>query len=261
MGVLQPSEDRTKDLYLQGGKFYIAFENEDGSVGDYQYLGMTPSATATIETETLEHMQTEEMPPSTDMELVTKITATLSAAIDQISAGVIAMFYLGETSEKAQAAGNLDETLAVKPGHSYFLGGQKIGGLTVASSDDSVTYVEGTDYAADPEVGLLTILPDGSIGAGDTIHVTGTLPAVSYQVIEGMTRAKIGGKLRFVSDPISGKRRVWEFHKIQAVPSGDFALKSAEEYAQASFDFKLLKDTSISGSGLSQMMKVTEISA
>ena len=260
MGVLQPDAARTDALYLQGGKFYIAFEKDDGSYEDFEYLGMTPSAAATIETETLEHTQTEEMPPSVDLDLVTKLTGTLSAAIDQISAGVIGMFFLGEESTETQTAGSYDETISVQPGYSYFLGNQNMSAVTVKSSDDSTTYVEGVDYSIDAEVGLLAILSSGSIPADD-VHVEGSYADATYSVVHGAVKEKIGAKLKFVSDPIAGKRRVWEFHKVQVIPSGDFALKSAEEYAQASFDFKLLKDTTITGTGISQVLKVTEIAA
>jgi len=260
MPILQPDADRTKSLYLQGGKFYIALENDDGTYDDYQYLGMTPSAAASISTETLEHTQTEEMPPSKDLELVKKIEGTLKAAIDQISSGIIAMFFLGKSSEEVQTAGDLDTTLTVKPGYSYMLGHQKYTSVTVKNSDDSVTYVEGVDYTIDLDAGLLGILRDGSISAGD-IHVTGSYADATYSVVEAAVKPKIGAKLRFVSDPIAGKKRVWDFHRVQAVPGGDFALKSAEDYAQAEFEFKLLQDASITGDGISKVLKMTEIAA
>lgn len=258
--MLQPAEKRTDDLYLQGGKFYIAFENDNGTFDDYQYLGMTPSATASIETETLEHTQTEEMPPSIDLEIVTKITGAVKAAVDQISPGIIGMFFLGDTTTEVQLAGSYDQTKNVKGGYSYLLENQNFTSVTVKDAGDTTTYTEGTDYSIDLDTGLLAILSGGTIPDGD-IHITGSYDAATYSVVQAAIKPKFGAKLRYISDPIAGKKRIWDFHYVQVVPGGDFALKSTEDYAQAEFEFKLLKDTTITGTGLSQMMSVKEIVA
>ena len=260
MGVLQPATQRTDDLYLQGGKLYVALKNSDGTWDDYQYFGMTPSMTGTVNIETMEHTQTEEMPPSTDDSVVKKIDVSLSTAVDQISQGMIALFFLGQTRSETQASGSQSGTITgAKKGYSYDVGYRNFTSFSLTSSDGNTTYSEGSDYTVNKDTGLLTIVSGGTIADGSDLSWSGDVEAATYEIVEALTKEKIEAKLRFESDPIRGKRRIWTFHYVTISPSGDFAIKSAEEYAQASFDIKALADTTITGDGLSKFFKVESV--
>ncbi len=248
----------TDYLQLGGGELYFAEKQADGSFDDYKKFGMTDSISVNLSTETLEHVNTEGATPTTDMEIEKKKTIAMNVETSEISQEMVKRFFKGSTSTVTQVSGSVSgQSMTVKKGYVYDLGHQKVSNVVVKDSGGSTTYVEGTDYAVDTGAGILKILEGGSIGTA--IQVDYDYADATYTVVEAGTETTIEGKMRFVSEPAVGIKRIWDFHKVSIVPSGDMALKSAEDWAKATFEIKVLKDDTVTSG--SQFFKVTEVAS
>lgn len=253
--MIQKVDDRTEDLYLQGGEWYIQLKGEN----EYQYLGQSSEATLSIDIESIEHKQTERVPFGKDKEIIINATGTMKLVVSQISSGILSLWTGGTETTTAQTAGSIDTTLTVKKGYSYLLDWRNITNLEVKNSDDSVTYVAGVDYEIDKAVGNLTILRGGNIADGDELHITGAYGDAVITTVEALTNTDVEAKLRFVSDALAGSRKIWHFHKCSIKPSGDFAIKSADDFGTIEFEIAVLMDNSIQANDLSKLFKVDSV--
>lgn len=92
-------------------------------------------------------------------------------------------------------------------------------GLALGAEVETITYEVGDK------------LPDGS-----TATVTGT-----YKRIDAGSKAVIVGRIRFVSAPQTGKKRITELPKAHITLSGSIALMS-EDFATLDFEASAMKD-------------------
>ena len=96
----------------------------------------------------------------------------------------------------------------------------------------------------------------GGIVATDVIHVTADNVAYNDIRIEAFIDSILEGQLRFVSRPANGLAYIYTFHKVSLLTSGDFALKSAEEFTTVSFEGDMLSSELITGEGESKLFKI-----
>ena len=249
----------TDNLMLGGGQLFFSKKKDDGTFDDYKYFGLSDTLSVNLSTETLEHINTEGDTPTTDMELEKKKTITMTLETSEISQEMIARFFKGEEQSATQTAGNATaEAHTVNPGGIYNLDYIKVSNVVVKASGGGTTYTEGTDYAVkDADAGLIEILEGGAITAGSDIEVDYSYADATYTIVQAATKSKIEGKMKFISAPAVGPKREWNFHKVSILPSGDMALKAADDWAKATFEVKVLKDDTISSG--SQFFSVKEI--
>lgn len=119
-------------------------------------------------------------------------------------------------------------------------------GILVQDSTDSTTYVAGTDYEvdislSDDKIGRIRIIEDGTITAGEELHVTYQYDALSWTQIAAFANTQIIGKLRFVSDNPAGNQQELEVWSVSLVPSGDTAL-IGDDWSTLGFTGEILKD-------------------
>ena len=102
-----------------------------------------------------------------------------------------------------------------------------------------------------------------TIIATDILHITATNVAYNDISIEGFTETKLEGVLTFSSCASNGLNYVYTFHRVSILASGDFALKSAEEFAKLTFEGTMLASELIDGVGISKLFKIeaTELTA
>lgn len=217
-----------------------------------RYLGNTPELNLTTEVENLEHFNSDRGIRVKDKSIVLEKSDSGTFIADEISDENIALWFLGETSIVAQSAtASIVLNLAgarVKPGTYIQLGESQANptghrNVTVASvTSDPVgtTYVVGTDYTVDAELGRLYIVPGGAIEAADPLIVTyATAASTRSQTVVG-DGTTIEGALRFVSYNPTGPRRDYYWPFVQLRADGDLALKG-DEWQQLSFAFDILK--------------------
>jgi hypothetical protein len=119
-------------------------------------------------------------------------------------------------------------------------------GILVQDSTDTTTYVAGTDYEiditlSDDKIGRIRIIEDGSITAGETLHVTYQYGALTYTNISAFANTQVVGKLRFVSDNPAGNQQELEVWSVSLVPSGDTAM-IGDDWSTLGFTGEILKD-------------------
>lgn len=248
---------------LGGGKLYFAEYDDTGTYGDFAYFGRTDDdLTMSLEVETLQHENTEGPTTEVDFEIETKKSIGFNITTDDMSQTMVARFFRGTVATTAQTSGTLSAGSIgpVNVGGLYELGFIKFSAVSLVQDNaDTITYVEGTDYAVDLGAGTIEILEGSSIAADATIHVTGAYDTVSYDTVEVGTKTKLEGKFKFISEQSTGIRKKVTMHKASIIPSGDFALKGTKEWKKCSFAVKVLKDETITTNGLSKYMKIEEI--
>lgn len=235
---------------LGKGKLYFAeFAANTETPGGRRYLGNTPEFSMTVESEQLDHMNSDEGIKEVDESVTLSTTRSLSFVTDHISPQNVADFLLGSASTLAQSSATDDtETLTgVLQGMYYQLGisatnpagVRQLSNVVVTGPSGTPTHVAGDDYTVDLETGMIYIVPGGAITDASTIELTYDLAAVSRDRIISGNDAKVG-ELFFESKNPVGEKRDFLFPKVRIYPNGDYALKG-DEWQQIGFQAKVLK--------------------
>lgn len=232
------NRDETKNLALGGGELFIKRAGET----KFEYFGSTTEYKYTFETETIEHTNSEGNAIVTDLEVVKSKKATVSLVTDSISSKVMALAFGGDVSETLQTDGSVtdEEILAVEAQKVYDLTRHEISNVIVTYDTDQIA-VEGEDYSVNYIFGSIEIAKDGALVglditvsfdyAATTIYSFGTLNKTSQEV-----------SLMLRSDPQSGKPQQSIAHRVNLTMSGDYSLKSLEEFLSITFTGKILED-------------------
>jgi hypothetical protein len=122
-----------------------------------------------------------------------------------------------------------------------------------AVKEGSTTLVANTDYEV--RAGGIYIIPGGAIGAGDDITITYSKAATD--VVQALTGSGKEYELVFdgLNEARSGKKTRVTAHRVKIGALASLGL-IGEEYAAIEATGKLLKDTAITGAGVSQYFKV-----
>ena len=128
--------------------------------------------------------------------------------------------------------------------------------VTVTNVAGTTTYVAGTDYEV--TTGGIWIPTGSTIPDAATIHVDYTWAAQTE--IQALVNAGKDWEFYFsgLNEAQSGKAVVVKVHRARFGPIQDFAL-IGDDYAAMALDGDCLKDTGITGAGLSQYFKVTYV--
>jgi hypothetical protein len=118
------------------------------------------------------------------------------------------------------AAGTSDATEPVWTGH---VPGDTITDGTVTWTIRKLTYVPGTDYILDTEVGLIQPISEGEIKDAQVLAIDFSHAAITVKKISAATARSIVGHLWFVGDPPKGKILDIKGY-ASLVPNGDFAV-------------------------------------
>lgn len=125
--------------------------------------------------------------------------------------------------------------------------------VTVTSDPAGTTYTAGTDYTV--SAAGITILATGSIAATTALLVSYTKKAVD--VVEALTTAGSEYEVTFdgLNEAQSGTPVVITAYRVKFGPAADLAM-IGDEFAALELTADVLKDTTITGAGLSQYLKV-----
>lgn len=238
----------------RGELFFAQFKPGTRDPGGERYFGNTPEFNATIESETLDHYNSDRGINEKDASIPLQTNRTATFITDNISPENIAFFFFGSVNNIADAGSTVtdEEIPDVQPGLSYQLGmsqGNPVGvraldmngpnAPVITNEDGTTTYVAGTDYRVEGERGRI-IIPSGStITPGSLIKVTyTTLASTRKRIISGST--PIEGALRYITYNPAGEQYDWYMPYVKLSPNGDYALKG-DEWQQIPFSVEILK--------------------
>lgn len=192
----------TKNYTLGRGKIHFSrFKTNTQVPSGFFYIGNTPEFNLTIESETLDHFDSDEGVREKDDSVPLETTRTGSLITDNIDPKNVALFFFGEASTVTQiSATTQNETLeSVIAGHSYKLGisaSNPTGYFGINPAGFNVSLADETLVAA---TGTLTFSGTGTDGdtitIGDITYTLRAVPAAPYDVDIGGTATATGDNL------------------------------------------------------------------
>jgi hypothetical protein len=225
-------------------KFIVGTKTTTGQ----RYIGNTPEITMSLESESLEHFDSDAGVKQKDDSVLLELARSGKFTTDHISPANLALFFLGaedvvtQTSATAQAY----QIVGVKKGLRYQIGATSsvpagVRGVTnVVVNVSAVPKTAGTDYELDATTGGITILAGGTILDGATLDIVYDRSATSYNRVVTAANAEIYGALLYVSNNPKGEKFDYFWPYVALKPDGDFALKG-DDWQQISFSFDALK--------------------
>lgn len=221
--------DSPKSYVLGKGELYF-----DQGTGE-RYLGNTTEFNITIESENLDHFDSDNGIRVKDESVVLEITRSGSLITDSISKENQALFFLGDVSTVTQVATPVvDEQINdVKLGYFYQIGKttgnpQGARGMTAVTvtKAPSTALVLNTDYTLDAALGRIQILETSvTVVDGDDLLVDYTPTANSRVRVATSNLASLTGSLRFIAKNPKGNQRDFYIPNVTLRPEGDYALK------------------------------------
>jgi hypothetical protein len=203
--------------------------------GARRYLGNTTDFSFSSEIEKLEHFDSDHGIKEKDDSITTQTKMSGTVVTDNINKENLALLLLGSASIISQSSGTgLIESIAAIQFGTYQLGAndttrptgyRNISTVVVKNaSGGPTTYVAGTDYVVDTEMGTVRFIEGGTIAEGNPAYITYNVAASTReQIISGNT--SIDGALWFKSFNARGPQHDYFLPYVSLSPDGDFNLK------------------------------------
>jgi hypothetical protein len=122
--------------------------------------------------------------------------AEIEITLSQTGKDGMTMALLGTASALSQGSGSItDEVIVAKRDYWVQLSKQAfaVAGFSVKHTSGTPTYVLGTDYLVNYQLGMVKVLSTGAILEGASIKVSGTYVAITGTKISGATQAQVRG--------------------------------------------------------------------
>lgn len=205
--------------------------------GPFKELGNTPEFTLSREVSKLSHYSSQSGMKTLDEELTTDSKLSGSLNTDDMRATNLALWFMGSVSTLVQASitttvqnETVDKGDIIQLGRtaSNPAGARKVTVTSVTSDPTGTTYVANIDYLVNAELGLVEILPTGSIpNAGDIIITYTATTASSTQIAMGDVDAE--GELKFIAFNPTGENHDLTLPRAKISPNGDLSMLSDPE--------------------------------
>lgn len=230
----------TEAYKLGRGEVHFSKYKTGTQIGEgYRYLGNSPEWGITIETENLDHYNSDRGIRQKDKTIPLEVTRSGALVLDEVTMANIGLYLFAgdaDTTVTQTASTVSDYAIAdVIPGRSYQLGEtatDPVGdvnisttGLVVASG--STTYVIMDDYVVDYKRGLITIVEGGDITEGTDITVDYSTLNTTYNLVVSGDE-KVEGALKYIEYNPAGENFVWTFPYVSISPNGELAFKGDE---------------------------------
>lgn len=243
----------TNEYAIPRGRVYFNPFDANGLPTGEIPLGNCPGFTFTAETEKAEHFSSEAGLAEKDAALIVRVNRTGTLNCDNFSLDNLALFVAGTKETQAQSAGAVtDEAHSVLGGRLYQLGEsadapagvRNITDVVVKSADGLTTYILGTDYNTDLDLGRVQIIAGGALDnpTPTAVKINYSTTAKSWQRVKSGATAEVGGQLRVIADNASGTNRDWFMPKVTLTPSGDIPIiQEGTEFTSMAFGVEVLK--------------------
>lgn len=255
-GINTTGVPSTQEYLIGRGIMQWAELDAAGLPKSFRDIGNVPELTITSAVETYEHYSSRAGLKQRDLRIVLQQDLTMGFIVEHINFNNLAAFVSGEakTYTNPAIAGFTDKRI-VNDGelevNRYYMvhnAGKPVFGITstnaitVKTTDSSpVTLVKDTDYTVDTVSGMIfvkstvTTLAAVSGGKGLTVTLTADAAATTVDTIEALTANELNVAVRFIGENAeTGKKVVYDFHKVTLTPDGDFSIIS-DEAAQLPF--------------------------
>lgn len=239
-----------KQYTLGRGKLYFdAFLPSTKTKTGERYFGNTPSLSLTIESESLDHFDSDGGVRVKDDSVLLELNRTGAFSTDNIDPENVALFLLGSSSTlvQASATGQTYSLPDVKKDRYYQIGATTGNPSGVRSLNNFVlkkgvtTLVLGTDYTVDTELGRVYIMPTSvTVLDNDDLTAEYDLLARNRSRIVTAASATIDGALRFVATNPKGALLDYYFPYVRLSPNGEYALKG-DEWQTIGFNLDIQK--------------------
>lgn len=220
-----------------------------------EWVGNAPNMSLNIEREVQDHYAAydEDRHKDFSIETMTNLTGTLTT--DTISPQNLARaFGDGKTNTVTQAAitGHSEVFTVEKQGIFLRLGVTEDNGtgyrnisnvvITKDNAGTPVTLVNRVDYEVRGDTGLIEILEDGAIEAGDVITITADIAGSTFtRIITASTSFKGAFQFNTKNKNESGRQRTYYAPCAVLRPSGDIALVAENEFATLTWNISFEK--------------------
>lgn len=152
----------------------------------------------------------------------------LTVEMGEVNKESMALALLGTVAALSQASGTMTDQAVVTDHDAWVSVGHaalNATGITVENTAGTTTYVEGTDYLLNRQLGLIKTLSSGTIPDATSVNINGGYAAITGNEIRGSTQPQLRAK--FILD---GKNFVDDSPVIVTVHEAVIA-------ADAAFDF------------------------
>ena len=125
-----------------------------------------------------------------------KTPATMSFSFDEIDWANLELALLGDRTAVSTGSGTMTNVAVVTKDDKWVeIGHRNIAtaGLVVTNVAGSTTYVLGTDYEFNYNLGMIKVIGAGAIGTGETVHIDGTYGAISGSKVVAGTNTVLQG--------------------------------------------------------------------
>lgn len=243
-----------KNYTLGSGELYFAPYAEGVRApgpGGQQYFGNTTEINLNVESESLDHFDTDHGIRQKDDSVLLEKNMSGSFITDQISPANLAKWFTGTASIVTQVASVAEvETFEeVTKGSRYQLGVSPsnpsgirgMANYSAVKNPGAVALVENVDIAYDPTTGGFKILAaSANVTDGDEVVVTYDVSATTFNRAVSGSENKLEGELFYRSFNGKGVQFDYYFPYVQLAPDGDFALKG-DDWQQLGFTFQALQ--------------------
>ncbi|MER9524086.1 hypothetical protein NKI96_10920 [Mesorhizobium sp. M0292] len=224
-------DSQSRNLTVPRGKALFArFLPGTQTPGPFRELGNCPEFTLSRSAETLPHYGSMGGLKTLDEEIAIDATLAGTLSTDDMKAENVSYWFMGPVGTVSATAltAQVETYLLAKAGDVIQLGrttGNPTGArklTNVAATDGAAvtpaTFVLGTDYEVDTDLGLLTVLVDKA-----KIEITfDTVVSTRTQIAAGITQVE--GEMKFISFNPFGAQSDITIPRCRFIPNGDMSL-------------------------------------
>lgn len=243
-----PATNDVTSFYFSGqGIVLLAARDGSGNPTGFTNVGNVSALAISLETTVLEHKESSTGARAIDLRLTTENKVNVSATLESVYADNLVIALRGD-STTVSAGSVTDEIVVARLGKTVSLANINVSSVVVTGPSGTPTYVDGTDYTVNPEVGSLNILSAGSIPDAGNIEVD---YAFTDQIeVNSFTTGSVDRWLRFegLNTARTNEPVVVDIFKFSADPLQELALIQ-EDVAQMVLEGSALADaTKVTGS-------------
>jgi len=182
---------------IAAGDLYMDFLDSDGNSTGFVLAGNCKQFAPKVETETKENKLNGRDTFGQTAESFTRITgSSLSMTFNRYDPNILAAAFMGSAVDQAAAAGSYTATITAIQDRWVEIGETGLETCVVKDETDTTTYAVGTDYEVNTRTGMVKVLSTGTIGDGDTLHISGDTLAKTGSKITAGTQSVVNVALR-----------------------------------------------------------------
>lgn len=221
----------TSKYYSGQGIVLVAKLDANGKPKGYRNVGNVTDLGIMVKTNTIEHKETSSGVRGIDLRLTTEINCSVKLGLESFNKENFALALRG-SAETVTGAAVANEAITVYKGATTALANINLSAFTTLKDTEAIptTFVKGTDYFVNEDVGSITIPETGAIAAldiaGAGVELVAAYTFLDYSNVEALNQAAENVALRFegLNTAEGNKPVVVEIFKFQADPLKDLAL-------------------------------------